>query len=70
MDESVHPPVRLQVVSSTSASTKNVKGRLHTFLENFQNRSTPSNSGDSTVTAHLQKLSNALQEKIDRRKDA
>ena len=68
MDDSVYPPVRLQAVSSTSLSTKNVKDRLRKFLEDFQNRSTPSSSGDSTVTAHLQKLSNALQDKIDRGK--
>lgn len=67
MDESVQPPVRLQVVSSSNISTKNVKGRIEDFLEDLQNRSTPSKGGDSAVTAQLQKLSGALQQKLDRR---
>jgi hypothetical protein len=70
MDDSVHPPVRLQAISSTTLSTKTVKGRVDDFLVDFQNRSTPAKGGDTTVTAQLQKLSGALQEKLDRRKTA
>ena len=70
MDDSVHPPVRLQAISSTTLSTKTVKGRVDDFLADFQNRSTPAKGGDTTVTAQLQKLSGALQEKLDRRKTA
>jgi len=68
MDESVHPPVRLQAISSTTLSTRSVKTRVDDFLTDFQNRSTPAKGGDTTVTAQLQKLSEALQQKLDRRK--
>ena len=67
MDESVHPPVRLQAVSSTPLSTRNVKARIDNFLADFQNRTTPGKGGDATVTVQLQKLSGALQQKLDRR---
>lgn len=66
MDDSVQPPVRLQALSSTSLSTKNVKARLDAFSVDFQNRGTK--SGDAAVTVQLQKLSGALQQKLDRRK--
>jgi hypothetical protein len=68
MDESIHPPVRLQALSSSTLSTKNVKARVDNFLADFQSRSTPGKGGDTTITAQLQKLSGALQLKLDRRK--
>lgn len=68
MAESVQPPVRLQALSSTGLSTKNVKNRLDSFVTDFQNRSTK--SGDAAVTVQLQKLSGALQQKMDKRKQA
>ena len=67
MDESIHPPVRLQAISSSNLSTKSVKRHIDDFLSDFQNRSTPAKGGDTTVTAQLQKLSGALQQKLDRR---
>lgn len=66
MDESAHPPVRLLALSSGNLSTKNAKTRVDAFIADFQNRSTK--SGDATVTVQLQKLSGALQQKLDRRK--
>jgi hypothetical protein len=69
MDDSVRPPVRLQAISSTGLSTKGVKARVDDFLVDLQNRSTPSKGGDTAVTAQLQKLSDALQQKLDRRKN-
>ena len=68
MDDSVRPPVRLQAISSTGLSTKSVKASIDAFMADFQNRSTPV-KGDTTVTAQLQKLSDALQQKLDRRKN-
>jgi hypothetical protein len=67
MDDSVHPPVRFQAVSSTTLSTRNVKARIDNFLADFQSRTTPGKGGDTTVTVQLQKLSGALQQKLDRR---
>jgi hypothetical protein len=69
MDDSVRPPVRLQAISSTGLSTKSVKARVDEFMADFQNRSTPAKGGDTTATAQLQKLSDALQQKLDRRKN-
>lgn len=66
MDDTVQPPVRLQALSSTSLSTKNVKARLDAFSVDFQNRSTK--GGGAAVTVQLQKLGGALQQKLDRRK--
>jgi hypothetical protein len=70
MDEPLQPPVRLQAISSTAISTRSAKARIDGFLADFQNRSTPAKGGDTTVTAQLQKLSRALQQKLDRQKAA
>ncbi|KAH7910249.1 hypothetical protein BJ138DRAFT_132954 [Hygrophoropsis aurantiaca] len=63
MDDIAHSPVRLQAISSTPLSAKSAQSTIDNFLSDFQNRSTPSKGGDTTITAQLQKLSNALKEK-------
>ncbi|EPQ56103.1 hypothetical protein GLOTRDRAFT_99501 [Gloeophyllum trabeum ATCC 11539] len=54
------PPVRIHAVSSTPISTEETQARLDQFLADFQNRSTASKGGDTTVTVQLQKLNEAL----------
>ncbi|EGN96960.1 hypothetical protein SERLA73DRAFT_185219 [Serpula lacrymans var. lacrymans S7.3] len=66
MDESLRPPVRLQAISATTISLKSANASVNDFLADFQSRSTPSKGGDTTITAQLQKLSDALQERRTR----
>ncbi|KAF9237140.1 hypothetical protein BU15DRAFT_49139, partial [Melanogaster broomeanus] len=60
--EVARPPVRLQANSSTKLSLKATQTCIDEFLNDFQNRSTPSKGGDTTITAQLEKLSKALKE--------
>ncbi|KAF9457156.1 hypothetical protein BDZ94DRAFT_265755 [Collybia nuda] len=62
MDSVIHPPMRLQPISSTSISTRNTQKQLEIFLDDFQARTTASQGGNTAVTVQLQKLKDALQE--------
>jgi hypothetical protein len=57
MDDSNAPP-RIMMTSSKNISAKRAQSRIHTFLDDFENRK----GGDKTVTVRLQKLSQALLE--------
>ena len=69
MDAPLDPPVRFCTTKSTEASVKTVQGRLEAFLGDFQARSTPAKGGNTTVIAQLQKLTDALREERQRKKE-
>ncbi|KAF5379377.1 hypothetical protein D9615_006629 [Tricholomella constricta] len=63
MDSPIHPPVRLQPISTLPLSARRTQKELDRFLDNFQARSTASHdAGNAAVTVQLQKLREALQE--------
>jgi hypothetical protein len=68
MDAAVNPPVRIHAIKSTEASAKTVQRSIDSFLVDFQSRCTPAKGGNTTITAQLQKLSDALHEERERRK--
>jgi hypothetical protein len=62
MDPPLHPPLRIQPISSSSISVKHAQKRLEAFLDDFQARSSASQGGNTAVTVQLQKLKDALRE--------
>jgi L-2-hydroxyglutarate oxidase LhgO len=69
MDAAVNPPVRIQAIKSTEASAKTVQRSIDSFLVDFQSRCTPAKGGNTTITAQLQKLSQALHEERGRKRN-
>jgi len=69
MDAAVIPPLRIQVTRSEALPPSAARTRLHDFLVDYENRRrTSSNGGDSTISAQLQKLTDALHEEHNVRK--
>ncbi|KAJ6614134.1 hypothetical protein B0H10DRAFT_2046147 [Mycena sp. CBHHK59/15] len=62
MDAPLHPPLRINALSSKPLSSKNTQKRLETFLQDFQDRTTAAQGGHTAVTVQVQKLKDALKE--------
>ncbi|KNZ77193.1 hypothetical protein J132_06188 [Termitomyces sp. J132] len=62
MDTPLHPPVRLQPVYSQPVNVKDTQRLLESFIDDFQERSSAAQGGNTAVTVQLQKLRDALQE--------
>ncbi|KAF8217133.1 hypothetical protein K438DRAFT_1798336 [Mycena galopus ATCC 62051] len=62
MDAPLHPPLRIDAISSKPLSSKSTQKRLETFLQDFQERTTAAQGGHSAVTVQVQKLQDALKE--------
>ncbi|KAJ7715652.1 hypothetical protein DFH07DRAFT_361681 [Mycena maculata] len=62
MDAPLHPPLRINAVSSKSLSSKGTQKRLEAFLQDFQDRTTAAQGGQTAVTVQVQKLKDALKE--------
>jgi len=68
MDAAITPPLRIQVTQYQSISLTAARARLHDFLVDYEDRRRmASNGGDSTISAQLQKLTDALSEEHDAR---
>ncbi|GJE93207.1 hypothetical protein PsYK624_093660 [Phanerochaete sordida] len=61
-DAATNPPVRILPSKSSTIAPQEAYTRIATFLEEFQQRSTPLSGGDATVPAQLSKLAAALRE--------
>ncbi|KAJ6463667.1 hypothetical protein C8R47DRAFT_1057689 [Mycena vitilis] len=62
MDAPLHPPLRVDADSHKSLSSKSTQKRLELFLQDFQDRTTAAQSGQTAVTVQVQKLKDALKE--------
>ncbi|KAJ7464390.1 hypothetical protein FB451DRAFT_438180 [Mycena latifolia] len=62
MDAPLHPPLRINALSSKPLSAKSTQKRLEGFLQDFQDRTTAAQSGHTAVTVQVQKLKDALKE--------
>ena len=71
MDPPLTPPVRIQPNSSVSITAKSAQKRMESFLDDFQDRTIASQSGNTAVTVQLQKLADALKEerKLQRKEE-
>ncbi|KAF7299459.1 Short-chain dehydrogenase/reductase family protein [Mycena indigotica] len=70
MDSPLHPPPRVTALASKPLTTKSAQKRLELFLDDFQARSTASQSGTTTVTVQVEKLQKALKEEREEMKKA
>lgn len=68
MDAPLNPPTRIEPLSKTPLSTRAAENLLHTFLQDFEARSTSAQGGNTAVTVQLQKLKDALHEERKRKK--
>jgi hypothetical protein len=68
--DNLNAPPRIITTSTKNISAKRAQTRIHTFLDDFENRNSALKGGDKTVTVQLQKLSQALLEERQRQKDA
>jgi hypothetical protein len=59
-EATVYPPVRIIPIQSKSIDSQAAYARVEAFLEQFQQRYTPLNGGDATVSAQLSKLRDSL----------
>ncbi|KAJ7304562.1 hypothetical protein DFH08DRAFT_721654 [Mycena albidolilacea] len=59
MDAPLHPPLRIDALSSKALSSKGTQKRLEVFLQDFQDRTTATQGGH---TVQVQKLKDALKE--------
>ncbi|KAJ7097223.1 hypothetical protein B0H15DRAFT_879855 [Mycena belliarum] len=62
MDSPLHPPLRIDALSRKALSTKSAQKCLESFLQDFQDRTTAAQSGQTAVTVQVQKLKTALKE--------
>ncbi|KAJ7148540.1 hypothetical protein C8R43DRAFT_855104, partial [Mycena crocata] len=62
MDAPLHPPLRIDALSSKPLTSKSTQKRLEVFLQDFQDRTTASQSGHTTMTVQVTKLKDALKE--------
>jgi hypothetical protein len=62
MDAPLHPPLRIDALSSKALSSKATQKRLEAFLQDFQDRTTATQGGHTAVTVQVQKLKDALKE--------
>ncbi|KAI0676094.1 hypothetical protein C8Q78DRAFT_1075031 [Trametes maxima] len=62
MDAALTPPLRIQPVHVQLVSQDAVQHKLDKFLHDFHARSVAKNTGESTTSAQLQKLADALAE--------
>ncbi|KAJ6592202.1 hypothetical protein DFH09DRAFT_1136850, partial [Mycena vulgaris] len=62
MDAPLHPPLRINALSSKALSTKSTQKRLESFLQDFQDRTTAAQSGHTAATVQVEKLKDALKE--------
>ncbi|KAJ7083778.1 hypothetical protein C8R44DRAFT_651899 [Mycena epipterygia] len=62
MDAPLHPPLRINALSSKALTSKNTLKRLEAFLQDFQDRTTAAQSGHTAVTVQVHKLKDALKE--------
>ncbi|KAJ3755061.1 hypothetical protein EV360DRAFT_50464 [Lentinula raphanica] len=68
MDPALHPPIILRPLSVRPVSTKTVAKQLGKFVEDFQARTTAAQGGNTAVTVQLQKLKDAMQEELEKKK--
>lgn len=69
MDAAVTPPLRILVARAEGISAAAAQSRLHAFLNKYEDRRRlASNGGDSTISAQLEKLTDALNEEADARR--
>ncbi|KAJ7097236.1 hypothetical protein B0H15DRAFT_773681 [Mycena belliarum] len=62
MDAPLHPPLRIDALTSKPLSAKSTQKRLESFLQDFQDRTTAAQSGHTAVTVQVRKLRDALKE--------
>ncbi|KAJ6582143.1 hypothetical protein B0H19DRAFT_1252275 [Mycena capillaripes] len=62
MDAPLHPPLRVDALSSKPLTSKSTQKRLEVFLQDLQDRTTAAQSGHTAVTVQVQKLKDALKE--------
>ena len=62
MDAPLRPPLRIDLISTTPLSTKQTIKGLTVFFNDFENRSSMSQAGNTAVTVQLKKLKDALKE--------
>ncbi|KAF7356144.1 Short-chain dehydrogenase/reductase family protein [Mycena venus] len=62
MDAPLHPPLRIDALSTKPLSSKSTQKRLEAFLQDFQDRTTAAQSGHTAVTVQVQKLKDALKD--------
>ncbi|KAI0640770.1 hypothetical protein C8Q79DRAFT_994772 [Trametes meyenii] len=67
MDAALSPPLRVQPVRVQHVSQDVVQHRLDKFVHDFHARSVAKNTGESTTSAQLQKLADALAEEKPRK---
>jgi len=68
MDPPLSPPIRIQPISAKPVSNKKAEHRLDVFLQNFQDRTTAAQGGNTAVTVQLQKLKDALNEELEQKR--
>ncbi|KAJ7062332.1 hypothetical protein C8F01DRAFT_1024526 [Mycena amicta] len=62
MDAPLHPPLRVTALSSEPLTNKKTQKQLELFLQDFRDRSTAAQGGQSVVTVQVDKLCVALKE--------
>ncbi|KAI0766090.1 hypothetical protein BD413DRAFT_481383 [Trametes elegans] len=62
MDAALTPPLRVQPLRVQQLSPDAAQQRLDNFLQTFRARSLAKNAGESTTSAQLHKLADALSE--------
>ncbi|EIW58158.1 uncharacterized protein TRAVEDRAFT_148218 [Trametes versicolor FP-101664 SS1] len=62
MDAALTPPLRIQPLHIQRVSPEAAQKRVEDFLHKFHARNVAKNSGESTTSAQLQKLADALNE--------
>ncbi|KAJ7083813.1 hypothetical protein C8R44DRAFT_722024 [Mycena epipterygia] len=62
MDAPLHPPLRINALSSKGLTSKSTQKRLEAFLQDFQDRTTAAQSGHTAATVQVHKLKDALKE--------
>ncbi|KAH9847329.1 hypothetical protein C2E23DRAFT_742140 [Lenzites betulinus] len=62
MDAALTPPPRIQPTHVQTISSGVAQKRIDAFLHHFHERNVAKNTGESTTSAQLQKLADALRE--------
>lgn len=62
MDAPLHPPIRLQPVSSRPINAEDTKRILGRFIDDLQERGLVAQGGNTAMTVQLQKMRDALHE--------
>jgi len=68
MDIPLHPPLRIQTLTSSPLSKKSTETSIEAFIDDFQARSTTTQGSNTAVTVQLQKLKDALRDERKKKK--